>query len=132
MSNGKPAATSAADDFVMKCASLVADKVRTYLNTQATNCGPEVAREIAMGFLAQFVGSIAYQSLLDRPGGAGEMTHAELEKFVLSNFSHAKLRTQEAIAAGFQSAMTAFTKKEVEYYCTIRPVPEFRVNRKPC
>lgn len=43
---------------------------------------------------------------------------------VTKGFAAVKLGIQEAISVAFQASMERISKRSIEYYCTIMPVPE--------
>lgn len=84
--------------------------------------GPKEARFAAATVIARFVGALVYRTLTEQP--AINKSPGEHEAYVMKNMADLKNQLQNAVAAGFQNAMTAFSGNTVEYYCLIKPVPE--------
>lgn len=78
--------------------------------------------DLAINFIAQFMGVLIYQALtIDHPPG---MTSQEKYERTKKNYENMKLAIQEAVSVAFKSAMISFSKKDIEYYCLIKTVPE--------
>lgn len=81
--------------------------------------GGKAAKFVAMTFLARFIGIFIYRVLTDKKEGTKE----EACKYAIDNLADAKSKLQDAVAAGFQGAMTTFAGKQIEYYCQVKIVP---------
>lgn len=93
---------------------IIDGKMRAYASKES--------RFVAATFIARFVGAMVYRTLTEDQ--ALNKTKAEHEAFVMKNVADLKNQVQNAVAAAFQNAMSAFSGQPVEYYCTIKIVPE--------
>lgn len=80
------------------------------------------ARYVAATLISRFIGALVYRTLSE-PQTLNK-TSKEHEDFVMKNTAELKTQIQNAVSAGFQNAMTAFSGENIEYYCQIKVVPE--------
>lgn len=105
-------------------------EVFSMIKDAAQGKGLEYTQELAICFLARFVGITVYTSLTDKLPSALK-TKEDMVKHAVGNFASMKERVQEAVAAGFTGAMKTYTKKEIEYFCAVHVVPPV-ANKLPC
>jgi len=110
-----------ADEF----SQMLVDETFKLLDAQTKN-GKAATKEVASIFVARFTGVLLYRTLTDSNDIKDKN---ELYLHTSKNFSDLKSKLQDAVAAGFSGAMSKFTKKHVEYYCQVKPVPE-PINKK--
>lgn len=84
--------------------------------------GSREIRYAASTVLCRFVGALVYKTLVEQP--AINQTKPDHEAYVLKNTAELKAQLQDAVALGFQHAMSAFSGQTIEYYCQIKVVPE--------
>ena len=90
--------------------------------------GKTVGNDIALAFLSKFVGVYIHQALSDP--GVDLITSQEKYEHAAECFKQAKEDVTHMVAVGVGGAMKAFSGKDVEYYCTLRVMPE-PVNKLP-
>lgn len=77
---------------------------------------------VASMFVARFVGTLVFRTLTEP--SALRTSKKDQEAFTNKNFLELKMSVQNAVAAGFQNAVSQFSGSTMEYYCLIKPVPE--------
>lgn len=107
-----------AEDFSV----LLTNETFKLIDSKNKSNGPEAGRYVATTYLARFVGTLLFRTLTER--NQLNTTKEEQEDFVMKNAAELKTAIQEAVSMGFQSAMTQFSGRQIEYYCQIKPVPE--------
>ncbi len=73
-------------------------------------------------FVSRLIGEMVHRTLAER--STLNISHKDQEDLMMKNMSELKMAVQNAVAAGFQNAMSNFLGRPVEYYCQIKPVPE--------
>jgi hypothetical protein len=86
------------------------------------NYSPKEVRYVAATLVSRFVGALVYRTLTEEQ--AINQTKEQHEAFIMKNAADLKNQIQNAVAAAFQNAMSAFSGQPVEYYCQIKVVPE--------
>lgn len=89
--------------------------------------GAEYKYELALHFLANMLGASVFKLLQEVPAmnKKGEkLSKKERTQLSLDNYATFKRGAQDAIAYGFQTALSTYSGMNVEYYCKITPVPE--------
>lgn len=100
------------------------------VHTQKEQKDPVVLSKLLSTFLSSFVGSLALTALSKSPGKQDAISSKEdLVKFTQQNLLKIKQDVTEAVSLGFEAAMYNFSGKEVEYYCTLKPVTEMKSKR---
>lgn len=84
--------------------------------------GPQALDKVLSKFIARIIGMTIYDALKNAPNGAANQEEAYERS--LKEFKSTKIRMQEAVALGFQSALKSYSNRDIEYYCSIAPVPE--------
>lgn len=73
-------------------------------------------------FISLFIETIVSRTLNNKANaGTSKHQHAENLK---TNYARVKFGVQESVALGFQEAMQRFSKQDIEFYCTVKPVPD--------
>lgn len=86
-------------------------------------------KKLPAAFLNRFIAYTVYKTLQERPSYV--RTNKEAYEFTMKNFNDMKAKIQEAVAIGFETAMSQYSGKTLEYSCTIAMVPE-PSNKLPC
>lgn len=89
--------------------------------------GTEYTHDMTLQFISYFIGTAVYRVLRENRRG----TKGEIQKRVQDDFRDFKHGMQEAVAFGFQAAMSNYSKINIDYYCKIVPEPEFKT-KLPC
>lgn len=92
----------------------------------ASKSGSGVADKVTVNFLSDYTEAVVFRVLAEIP--AHIKSNREAYEFSVKNLGAWKRDMQEGIAAGFARAMTAYAGKDIEYVCTIVPVPEVNVS----
>ncbi len=116
------------EKFCLQFSTLLVGKVGSFIKEKERQYGEEMARVLMRQFIAAVIGSALYTKLMERPK---DLDQDEMLQHNMDTFASAKADVQSAVAAAFQGALTKYTGQEVEYYCTIKPVPA-PINKKPC
>ncbi len=103
-------------------------KTGEYLHAIDEKHGAEVAKIVALNFIASFIGSILHKTLATKMDGM--LDARDQHDFVQANYADMKKQVQEAVGAGFTGAMKVFTGKDLDYYCQVKPVGD-AVNKQP-
>lgn len=106
--------------------SMVSELLRTF-SIHHENDGPVFAEDLTMSVIATLVCSLLYNSLkpFDIP------VELQTQELLESRYAHLKVRLQNAIESGFESATTAYSGKHTDYYCLIKQTPK-PINELPC
>lgn len=59
------------------------------------------------------------------------LTKEEQHALAVQRYKQMKSVIQDAVASGFDAAMTAYTRQPMHYYCQVKPTPE-SANKQPC
>lgn len=110
--------------FSGKAAEKLVINVFSHIERSSKDAGYDIRKNISITFLAYFIGSLVYKTLIEKPKDIKDAV--EMQKYVSDNFASIKLGIQEAISHGFEAAVHNFTKKDLEYYCVIKPTPEMK------
>lgn len=86
--------------------------------------GVAFSQEIAITFLTRFLGGIIYNTLEHKPMGFSKSNGKEQYEYTSKQYAHMKHQIENAVAAGFQGAMTTYSKMPVDFYCQVKTVPE--------
>lgn len=86
--------------------------------------GVAFSQEVAITFLARYVGGIIYNALEHKPSGFKDLTGKEQFDYTSEQYASLKHQVENAVAAGFQGAMTTYSKMPVDFYCTVKAVEE--------
>ncbi len=114
------------DDF----STLMSDHAINLAQAQAYKKGGlETYQALVCAMVAKMVGTCAVHSLLDRPTEI--KSKKDMREYTEGVFNGYKAGMSEAVASGFAAAMTNYVNKPVEYYCTIKIVPE-PINKQAC
>lgn len=105
--------------FIQTLSQSLVNDIFTLLGAEEKKVGFDIASELYANFLANFVGVAVHKILTTDKQAGRKATFASVSK----DFAEFKLRVQDSVAAGFQGAMSAYSGKTIEYYCTVRPVP---------
>lgn len=107
----------------------VTDQIFKQVEAQKDKIGRHAADTVYMSILASLLGTLVYTTITEDVGG--KLTKKEVEQILQKNYGHLKSGVEDAVAAGFSSAMSKYTGKDCEYYCQIKPIPA-PVSTKPC
>lgn len=108
-------------DWVEQFSVLVTDETIRIMSQHSRN-NEDATKFAASMFLSRFIGTLVFRTLTEPPSiNTSRKNH---EDFVMKNMSEMKQTIQNAVSAGFQNAMTQYSGQPIEYYCTIKPVPE--------
>lgn len=102
-------------EYASDLGELMSEDVFKMIERQ-TGTNKEAAKYIQAMFVSRFVQMVVASAL-------EENKHVS-DKELLKVMSETKMALQNAVAAGFQNAMTEFSGRQVEYYCQIKVVPE--------
>lgn len=103
------------------CDAMAKGAVHMIVNRTQDNI---VRHSLHVNFIARFIGAYVYQALMQKPEKA--CGKEELLKFTKENFKASKQAVQDAVSAAFSGAMSAFSGKDIEYYCQVKVVPEVK------
>jgi hypothetical protein len=117
MFSKKPSMEEFAADFAQDNIEEIFKQIASY----EYKYGKEFSENLTFNFIASFIGAMVYQELKQRKKGS---TVDEAYERASETFMRLKSKTQQAVAAGFQSSINTFTGKNIEYYCKIEPIPE--------
>lgn len=108
-------------DWAEEFSVLIADETLKIM-TQHSRNNEDAVKFAASMLISRIVGTLVFRTLTEPPSiNKSKKSH---EDFVLKNMAEMKLTIQNAVSAGFQQAMTQYSGQPIEYYCTIKPVPE--------
>lgn len=110
-----PEALIGMDRWVAETAATFARGMLSKINDQEKLIGPEYRKALTAQFLSAYIAGTVSEALYE----AGKN-----EERVMREFSEAKQLTQLAVAGGFEAALGEYSGEFVEYYCTIKVVPE--------
>lgn len=86
--------------------------------------GVVFSQDIAVTFLARYIGGLIYNALEHKPTGFSGLTGKEQFDYISEQYADLKRRVEDAVAAGFQGAMSTYSKMPVDFYCKIKAVEE--------
>jgi len=120
------------EEYINVVTKQLTGEVLSYMLEVEQLKGVEVSKLVANAFVDNFIAALVYRYLTERPPGATpKTTNKEALEHVKKNFVTIKVEMQDAVAMAFQKAMSAFSGKDMEYYCEIKPMPE-AINKHPC
>lgn len=111
------------NEWIDNYSTFMADEALKLLQAQGEKKGPEVHRALLIHFLARVLTNAVFNVLHERPKSE-TATKKEILEHNKKNFSEFKEQVQDMVALSFQTAMSHYGGKTMEYYCQIRPVPE--------
>lgn len=97
-------------------------QVTKIIESQKTKYGETYAKDLEAGFIAKYIGSLALLSLT-KFSGTRTKSKSEYD-LAAASFSELKVTVQEAVAAAFSVAMTEFSGRPVDYFCTLQMIAE--------
>lgn len=115
------------DESVKILSKHIVSEMFRIIESQEDKIGEKATDALCMQVLASYIGNLTYNILTEDL----EVSKKDKMEAVFNNFKSLKGQVQEAVAAGFTGAMTRFSGKDTEYYCTINMIPE-PVNKQPC
>lgn len=110
------------NEWIDSFSAFMADETLKILRLNTEKRGPEVGRALCIHFLARIMTSTVLESLhmrLENP-----KTEEDALKYNQKCFAELKTQIQDAVSLSFQTAMSHYTGRQVEYYCQIKPIPE--------
>lgn len=111
--------TISLDDYAMEVSRALTLKFLREVEEASLPVGIEFVNDIALAFVAQFVGAIVYKVLMEKREG----TKKEIKDQTMDEFASIKFGVQDSVALAFQGAMSTFANTNMEYYCKINLVP---------
>ncbi len=110
------------NEWIDSFSTFMADETLKILRGHSNKRGREVGRALCIHFLARVLSA----TVLDTLNTQDETAQTEKEQYEFSKHQFAELKTQvqDSVALSFQTALSHFTGRQVEYYCTIKPVPD--------
>ncbi len=108
------------DEWILAFSKTMALEFVRLIDEQSKAYGPNVGKAVAVNFIAAFTAATVVRSLGSEKIG----TESAQYKATTDSFLAHKVLIQEAIAAAFTGPMSEFSGKPVEYYCTIKTVPQ--------
>lgn len=108
--------------WIESFSAFMADETLKVLRANCAKRGPDVSRALCIHFLARVLSSTVLDTLHERM--ENPQSEAEALRFNQKQFAELKIQVQDAVALSFQTAMSHYTGRQVEYYCTIKPVPD--------
>ncbi len=109
------------EEAIASLSSDLALEVLRMIDDLRSKGGDAVAQAVTVDFLAAFTTASVVRALGDV--STAQSSRAQYEAASARFLAH-KNAVQEAVAAGFQSAMSTFSGTAVEYYCMIKMVPD--------
>lgn len=88
-----------------------------------TDVSSEAIKEVSKVFLSKFIGVILFKTLHEAANEKPESKNTQYQH-TMNKYAEMKIRIQDAVAAGFQGAMSTFAKKDVDYYCVVKALAE--------
>lgn len=120
------------EDWRCKLSKEITEEILKIVDREQDSLGREFALSLISTFMATFISAVVYQALSEEvKNSKNEVDKKKTYDKVYKNLSDMKEGMQDAIAAGFQGAMSTFSGKPIEYYCQIKTIPE-PMNKKPC
>lgn len=88
--------------------------------------GVAFSQGVAISFLSRFIGGLVYNTLdhSTRSIQKLDLTGKEQFDYTSKQYTEIKLSVENAVAAGFQGAMTTYSKMPIDFYCQVKTVPE--------
>ncbi len=108
-------------DWAEQFSVLVTDETIKIMSQHSRN-NEDATKFAATMFLSRFIGTLVFRTLTEPP--SLNTTKKGHEDFIMRNVAEMKQAIQNAVSAGFQNAMSQYSGQPIEYYCTIKPVPE--------
>ena len=118
-----------ADDYVEFFSKQAASKLFELFDQHQQDKGYDFVVRLTHSFLQRYIYVITLNTLGAVPSNPS--SDREVEEFVNKNFARLKVGMQEAVAVGFQNAVSTYEGREVEYYCQLTSVTQ-PVNKQPC
>ena len=84
--------------------------------------GRGISEDLMMEFVAYLTGAMVCKLMEGKP----PKSYTKEQKYELANktFARIKMKLQNAVSAGVQGGVETLTGKQVEYSCTIEPMPD--------
>lgn len=111
-----PPSSSELDKMAQKIA---AETITLLWGTEKSYGVQALAGPLATRFLSFYIATLVYKAL-SIPDQSGKVNHESSRR----NFANMKMKLQDAISHGFDSGVGLFCHQNVEYYCSIAPVPD--------
>lgn len=99
----------------------MADEALKLLRAKGDRKGPEVYRALCLNFIMKILGSVILETLQERPANVKD--NEEMIEYNKKVFGELKMSTQDVVAMAFHTALSHYSGKNVDYFCTIKVVP---------
>ncbi len=109
------------EEYVKTFSSHMVKEVSRYTAKIEDQYGDSFGRIMLNQFLTLYVANVVFRQLSDRPKG---VTGDELLRHNIKMFTDCKVDLSESVANGVAAAMMKYSGQPVEYFCSIKPVPE--------
>lgn len=109
------------NDWVADYAKMISTETFKLINTLGHQ--KNASRLITTKFLQFFIEE-TLKDVLEEYKSRKDITVEQAYLFTKENLNDIKTNIQVEIAKGFEAAFSKFAKKDIEYYCIIKPMPE--------
>lgn len=110
------------NEWIDSFSAFMAEETLKILRGHTEKRGREVGRALCIHFLSRVLATTVLDTLKDRKEDA--KSEKEQYDFSKKQFLDLKVQVQDAVALSFQTALSHFTGRQVEYYCQIKPIPD--------
>lgn len=108
------------EDYTNMMASDMTSEIFKFISYYEKKVGKAHSASLVQAFLQNFVTKLVGDALDAYPHGSDEERYDK----TMTEFGVVKSVIQDAVAFGFSDATALFSGKELDYYCSITPVPD--------
>ncbi len=110
------------NEWLDNFSTFMADETLKVLRAQSDKRGPEVYKQLVNHYFARLLTATIYDVLQERPLGVTDKK--KILEHNQKNFAGFKEQIQDGVALAFTSAMQHYSGSQIEYYVSIKVVPE--------
>lgn len=118
------------EDWIIQCSKHLVEENFKWLDKQVSIKGAEAVDTLLINFIACLIGATLHKTLTSLPKELENDTQ-KAHDYLCDAFLDVKIRLQDAVAMGFTGALSEFSRKKVDYYCTVKPMGPV-ANKLPC
>lgn len=108
------------DKFIEKAARHVVSEVLDSIKETDAAIDEVDQLQLKMSVLSKLTGAFLFEALVVTP--EAEVTDQQAYEFAWKNYTQRKALVEEAVATGFEVAMSAFSGRQNDYACTVHAV----------
>jgi len=108
------------EDYTNMMASDMTSELFKFVSYYEKKVGKAYSATLIQAFLQSFITKLVNDALESQPHGSDKERYDK----TMTEFSVVKSVIQDAVAFGFSDATALFSGKELDYYCSITPVPD--------